>query len=270
MDRQIQNYRRQLLAAGFREAGVYEHRYYKVCTALTAFIVNLAETECGIEAVYGCASTAFTKMAGDENALIEWGVSSEDITIRERVTIRDEADEITAARQIQEMHNRYLHTEKDELLKLAREKRKAFIQQIAVKLKPLGFRKKDYRWARPLEGDYYTMFHAQKSAYSDQYYFNIYIGKNGTNDYGDCFYTRVAPEGMFPMDWQALSADEFEFFLSHTVVPALEQIIHTPLWDLGKLSSVWSHCSCDHKKCEVCWVQKNLWEAREPLQNTDE
>ena len=269
MDGQIQHYRRQLLEAGFREAGFYEHRYYKVCTALTAFIVNLKETEHAIEAVYGYASTAFTKMTGCENALIESGVSSEDISIREKITIRGEADE-NAARQIQEMYDRYLHTEKDELLKFAKEKRKSFIQQIAVKLKPLGFRKKANSWTHALEGDYYLMFNAQKSAFSDEYYFNVYISKNGTNHYGDCYDTRVFPGNMCPMDWQALSKDEFEFFLIHTVVPALEQIIHTPLWELGKLPSVWPHCTCDRKICEVCWVEKNLWEAKESLQNTEE
>lgn len=67
---------------------------------------------------------------------------------------------------------------------------------------------------------------------------------------------------MCPMDWQALNIDEFDFFLDRTVVPALEQIINTPLWELGKLPSVWSRCSCDRKKCEQCWVEKNLWEAR--------
>lgn len=270
MNGQIQDYRRQLLAAGFQESRIYAHRYYKVCTALTAFIVNLKETEHAIEAVYGCASTAFTKMAGDENALIESGVSSEDINIREKIIIRGEADARTAARQIQDMHDRYLHTEKDELLKFAKEKRKAFIQQIAVKLKPMGFKKKANSWTRALEGEYYLMFNAQKSAFSDEYYFNVYIGKNGTNLYGDCYYTRVFPGEMCPLDWQALSKDEFEFFLNRTVVPALEQIIHTPLCELGKLPSVWPHCTCDRKKCEVCWVQKNLWEARESLQDTEE
>lgn len=270
MNGQIQHYRQQLLAAGFRETSVYEHRYYKVCTALTAFIVNLKETEQSIEAVYGCTSTAFTKMAGDENALIESGVSSEDISIREKVIIRGEADAHTAARQIQDMYNRYLHTEKDELLKFAKEKRKAFIQQIAVKLKPMGFKKRANSWTRTLEGDYYLMFNAQKSAFSDEYYFNVYIGKNGTNLYGDCYYTRVFPGEMCPLDWQALSKEDFEAFLNDTVIPALEQIIHTPLCELGKLPSVWSHCTCDRKKCEACWVQKNVWEAKESLQNTEE
>lgn len=202
-------------------------------------------------------------MAGDENALIERGVSDEDITIREKIIICDEADDETAKLQVSQMYEKYLHVEKEELLNQAKEKRKEFIQQIAVKLKPLGFKKKANTWTRALDGEYYVMFNAQKSAFSDEYYFNVYIGKNGTNDYGDCYYTRVAPQGMSPMDWQALSKEGFEFFLNHTVVPALEQIINTPLQELGKIPSYWNGCHCNRNKCQNCWMEKNLWEAKE-------
>lgn len=261
-------YRVQLLDAGMAEptkrfSSNWYWIFYKPITALTAFIVNLTGTDDYIEVAYGYASTAFTRMAGDENALIERGVSDEDITIREKIIICDEADEVAARNQIAQMYKRYLQTSKDELLNEAKAKRKAFIQQIAVKLKPMGFKKKANTWTRTLEGEYYLMFNAQKSSFSDEYYFNVYIGKNGTNRYGDCYYTRVFPGEMCPMDWQALNKDEFEFFLNRTVVPALEQIINTPLCELGKRSSIWSCCSCDRKKCELCWVEKNLWEAKE-------
>ena len=264
----MEQYRVDLLASGMQEpskrkSSVWHWFFYKPETELTAFIVNLTGTDHYVEVVYGYTSTAFTRFAGCENCLIESGVSDEEITIREKIVICDEADEAAARNQIAQMYERYLRTPKDELLIEAKAKRKAFIQQIAAKLKPMGFRKKANTWTRTLEGDYYLMFNAQKSSFSDEYYFNVYIGKNGTNDYGDCYYTRVFPGDMCPMDWQALSKDEFEFFLNRTVVPALEQIIHTPLHELGKLSSIWSCCSCNRKKCEQCWVEKNLWEAKD-------
>ena len=107
------------------------------------------------------------------------------------------------------------------------------------------------------------MFNAQKSSFSDEYYFNVYIGKNGTNNYGDCYYTRVAPQGMCPMDWQALTKEEFDFFLEETVLPTLSKIINTPLNDLGKISAYWSGCHCKRNKCESCWIEKNLWDLIE-------
>lgn len=263
----MEHYRQQLLNSEMleptkRKSSDWHWLFYKPVTALTAFIVNLHGNEYSIEVVYGFTSTAFTRMAGDENALIELGVADEDSTIREKIIICDETDEKTAQAQIKEMYRKYLKTGKDELLACAKAKRKEFIQQIAGILKPLGFKKKANTWIRALESDYYVMFNAQKSAFSDTYYFNICIGKSGNNDYSECYSTRVAPDGMSPMDWQVFSKEEFELFLLHTIVPALNQIIQTPLQELGKLPSFWSGCHCNHQKCNQCWMEKNLWEAR--------
>lgn len=263
----MEHYRAELLAFGMLEptklkSSVWHWLFYKPMTELTAFVVNLTGTDQGIEVVYGYASTAFTRLAGDENTLIERGISDTDINIREKIRICDEADEETARGLIAQMYGRYPQTSKDDLLSHAKEKRKAFIQQIAVRLKPLGFKKKTNFWTRPLEGDYYLMFYAQKSAFSDEYYFNVYIGKTGTFEYGDCYDTRLAPPGMSPMDWQALSKEAFAFFLDNAVVPKLETIIRTPLGDLGKIPAYWSRCHCKRTKCEICWMEKNLWEAR--------
>jgi len=56
-------------------------------------------------------------------------------------------------------------------------------------------------------------------------YFNIYIGKNGTNEYGDCYYTRIAPSGMSPVDWQLFNKEEFDFFLDKLLLPEFKKII---------------------------------------------
>lgn len=263
----MKQYRDKLLAFNMREPTKWQspswHWYfYKPMTELTAFIVNLRGNEFCVEITYGYASTAFTRMAGDENALVEWGVSDECITIREKVIVRNEADEIVAKSKIAEMYTAYQHTQKNDLLIFAKEKRKAFIQQIHARLKPLGFRKKANTWTHTLGDAYYLMFNAQKSSFSDKYYFNIYIGKNGTDQCGDCYDTRTAPEGMYPMDWQSLTKEDFDFFLEKTVVPELNKILRTPLTELGKIPSYWTGCYCDRQKCETCWMQKNVWEAK--------
>lgn len=265
----MEQYRAELLAFDMKESTKWEssssfwHWYfYKSATELTAFIVNLQGTECGIKVTYGYASTAFIRIAGAENALVERGVSDETITIRAKALICNEADETTAKSKIAEMYNAYRHTPKDDLLIIAKEKRKAFIQQIHAKLKPLGFKKKANTWTCALDDTYYLMFNAQKSSFSDEYYFNLYIGKNGTNFYGDCYDTRIAPAGMSPMDWQALDKGEFDIFLEKSVVPELENIINTPLTELGQIPTYWSRCHCNRQKCENCWMQKNLWESK--------
>lgn len=263
----MEQYRQQLLEFQMleptkRESSDWHWLFYKPVTALTAFVINLCGNEYYIEVVYGYASTAFTQMVGNENALIELGVEDKDITIREKFIICDEEDEKTAQSQIQKIYSQYLKTRKDELIACTKEKRREFIQQIAEKLKPLGFRKKTNTWTRALESDYYLMFYVQKSGFSDEYYFNIYIGKTGTNEYGDCYYTRITPDGTSPTDWQAFSKEEFDFFLDRIIVPALNEIIQTPLCELGKLPSFWSGCHCNHQKCSYCWMEKNLWEVR--------
>ena len=220
--------------------------------------MNLLGNELRVEITYGYASTAFTRMAGDENALVEWGIFDKDITIREKVIICDESDEAAAKMKIAKMYAAYRNMQKDDLILLAKEKRKAFIQQIHGKLKPLGFKKKANVWTRLLDDTYYLNFGAQKSAFSDQYYFNLSINKDGTNCFGGCYETRLAPNGMSPMDWQALSKEEFDFFLERSVVPELAKIIGTPLAELGKIPPYGSGCHCNRPKCQSCWQQNNM------------
>lgn len=268
IQKKMEQYRAELLAFGMneptkRESSSWHWYFYKPVTELTAFIVNLQGTGFYIEVSYGYTSTAFTRMTGNENALAEWGISDEDIAIRERIVISGECDEVAAKCNIEEMYKTYLHTQKDELLLYAKEKRKAFIQQIHTKLKPLGFKKKGNTWTRTLDETYYLMFNAQKSSFSDQYYFNVYIGKNGTNFYGDCYDIRVAPNDMFPMDWQALNKEDFDSFMEETVLRELNHIIETPLEKLGEIPSYWSGCHCNRQKCQSgCWMKKNYWEAK--------
>ncbi len=263
----MKQYRAALLAFGMREPTRWRSLpwhwcFYKPATELTAFVVNLRANEFYIEATYGYASTSFTQMAGDENSLLEMGVSDGEITLREKLLICDEPDEAAAKGRIAQMYSAYLHTPKDALLLCAKEKRKAFLQEIHERLKPLGFRKKGNTWFRALEDTYNLVFNAQKSAFSDEYYFNVYIGKGTTAVYGGCYDVRIGPKDMQPMDWQALTSEKFAFFLDKTVMPELEKILHTPLPQLGQLPSYWLGCHCNRRKCERCWMQKNLWEAR--------
>ncbi len=74
MGEKMEQYRQQLLNFEMleptkRESSDWHWFFYKPITALTAFIVNLRRNEYYIEVVYGYASTAFTRMAGDENAV---------------------------------------------------------------------------------------------------------------------------------------------------------------------------------------------------------
>lgn len=181
------------------------------------------------------------------------------LTSMKKIIIYNEEDEIYAQKQIEKMYEKYLHLTKDELLVEAREKRKAFIQKITNKLKPMGFKKKGNSWRRNLEGEYYTIFDAQKSLYSDQYYYNVLIKGD---DHKTCYHSRVSNNEDGIMDWQAVSEDEFNNFLDQIVVPLMEQFINTPLDELGKLPLIWEWCYCSREECDHCWVEKNYRETQ--------
>lgn len=98
------------------------------------------------------------------------------------------------------------------------------------------------------------MFHAQKSSFSDKYYFNVYIGKENTDFYGDCYYNRIVTD--CPLDWQTIADDEMIKFLENDVVSQLMHIIDTLLHELGKETMIGEHCECDRQQCVACWIQK--------------
>lgn len=263
--------REQLLAAGFREptemySRSWHWRFYKPLTSLTAFIVNLKGYDDHVDVTYGCASTAFTLMVNDGDALTSLGVSDDEITIRAQCTIRDAADEEQAASTIRQMHDQFRSVEKDALLAMAKEKRKAFIQQLAVRLKPLGFKKKGNKWLKPLSAGYTLTFHLDKSPYADMYYFDVMIRSDSMTGYGSCYNRRVAPagerSGSWRMDWQLFPADALADFLDALLIPRLLWLMNTPFADLGADPTLWACCDCQRNHCQSCWVQKNVWEAR--------
>lgn len=259
----LEAWRTRLLSAGFLEPSKHKstcwHWYfYRPDTELTAFAVNLQGKDGWIEITYGYASTAFTRMAGDENALAFYGLSNTDITLRETFLICEEAEEAIASAHVSALQAKYRGTEKDALLAIAKEKRTSFIAQIASRLKPLGFRKKANTWTRALD-PFELVFNLQKSGYADEYYFNILFQPKDSRTHQRCYYTRISPG---TMDWQALSPAEMDFFLDRTLVPALQKFLETPLPELGRDPIIWKGCTCDRKHCPACWVKKNLWEAK--------
>lgn len=262
----LSKYRTQLLSAGMKEPAAQDinntHlRFYCPAAAQTTFVVNLTGGDEYIEVTYGYASRALPQMSDNTSAWTVYGISNDEITLRAYYCICDESEEADAAAQIRQMYHAYQHTEKEALLELAKARRKEFIQQIAVRLKPMGFRKKGNRWTCPLADGFLVHFEAQKSAWGDMYYFNIVIGKSSTPNCLECYYQRVAPPGMSPMDWQMIAPEAFDRFLDHAVLPKLAQVLHTPLPELGQQPGIWSGCVCDHRKCGRCWVEKNMWEA---------
>ena len=140
------------------------------------------------------------------------------------------------------------------------------IAKIAEKLKPLGFKKKNAKWTRLLDNDFCLEFEAQKSQWSDEYYFNVNVYHKDVR-YPQCYGTRLNtnPKGIY--NWQLMTDEELYCLLDDAIENHLFQIINSPLSELGGKKYIWQDCNCSRNKCNTCWVQKNRWEAKEYSDN---
>ncbi len=199
-------------------------------------------------------------MAGDETALQQYGCS--EISLCESLHIAHGESSAPAEAAIRALYNAHRGIEKDALLALVQEKRKAFIQTIAMRLKPLGFRKVRNNWTYTRDDGYQVLFVLQKSMYTDGYYFNVDIHPAGAAFPRICTDFRLLLEGEERLPWQALGASAMSAFLEEKLLPALHRLAFTPLDALGCDPLIWQECCCRRDLCERCWVEKNVWEAK--------
>lgn len=264
MDTRYNDYINRLKEFGATQATNKPAHFYKLATEKTAFILNIYCHDSAIRIVYGFTSTAFFAMGeGERESFEQFGLDDNDCTFRHSVVIANDDDACTARRQIEDFYKQYVTTEKDELLALAKERRKAFLKRIDASLKPLGFKKKGNQWTRALTDGYCLEFYAQKSAFSDQYYFNISMMPIASQGITACYHTRVATTETGLIDWQLMPAEEIQALLDDAVQQEISPLLSTPLSELGQSPKVWTKCTCKRDFCESCWVAHNLWEAKE-------
>ena len=144
-------FKRKLLNEGFDEAKFYKenkvckYRFYKKTIIDVAFIVNLEVFNDKIEIHYGYASTAFTKMTGCEDTLKKYGVDSSDINLRNMLIYSYGDNENLLYTDITKFYDQYFNLSKDEILAIAKEKKKTFLNKINEYLKQFNFKKKNTR-----------------------------------------------------------------------------------------------------------------------------
>ena len=251
-------YRDAALKNGMQVAA-WEHcqfHLYRRTADKAAFALNLRDYGTHIRVVYG-----FTTIP-DEDCFRDHGEDDDDIKLRHAAIIRGDEDEAEAARSIQAVFEQYRHTAKDDILTLKKERQKEFLSRIHAYLKPLGFAKKASKWTKKLPDGFVLEFEAQKSAYSDVYYFNISVYPDG-QPYHACFSTRLTTDGEQTHNWQILTDGQFRDIMERAIETYIQPILQTPFSELGKESRIWAGCLCQRDRCEACWVEKNLWEAKE-------
>ncbi len=258
-------YREAMLKNGMKETLWTSFRFYRYATEKTAFAVNLRDCGTHIQAVYGVTTVI------DEERLAHWSEDDDDIKLRHLVTIRDEMDEPEAMRAMESIFEQYGNLTKDDVLTLKKERQKAFLARIHTRLKPLGFSKKASKWTKKLGRDFVLEFEAQKSAYSDVYYFHISVYPL-PNSYPCCYVTRVNAQGVYAaqgqtINWQLLSEEAFSSLMD-AVENTLRSILPYAQAPLEHEQAIRELCTCDRHKCEICRLDEVLWELRKSSDET--
>lgn len=274
--RDIHQFREMLLEHGFEEASQRSFYFWKILTDKTAFIINLKALSAGVGVVYGVISTAIFWTEADWDFFKTRGRDDGDCNLRYYLEIHSANDEAAARDVIGRLYTEYLHMDKDMLLAVVKERRKQFIQQITNVLKPLGFRKKGNQWRKPLSENILLQFWADKSSYSDLYYFEVSIYSLVASPVGfGCYFERIDTRGteifdwknyaqpQHQFDWQLQSTDDLLEIVHRTYEEKLRPFIENDLLEMGKQRFVWKGCMCDRKRCAECWVEKNYRESRD-------
>ncbi len=216
-------YREMLFENDFSEASKRRGHFFRQATEKTAFAVNLYDEDCALCVMYGFASTAITAMAGCENEFAESGSDKDSCHVRNIIRISD-GDEASARSVISDFYNKYKDFQKDAILELKKERQKNFLALFALPLKKLGFKKKGTKWTKILDEENALSFEAQKSAFSDQYYFNVSI-HSPSDFYARSSYERVIMNGTDIYNWQLMSEEEIcdlvEYSIKNYIEPKL-------------------------------------------------
>ena len=217
-------YREMMFEKGFSEAKQKTGHFFRQATEQTAFVINLEvdEDSC-ITILYGFASTAY--IAGDEEWFVNHGSDRDDCQVRNILCIRDAESEAGAKTIISNFYEQYKNHAKEEILAVKKERQKEFLAHFARALKPLGFKKKGTKWTRELENGRALTFDAQKSSFSDQYYFNITVHE-ASNLYTTYSYERVVMYGSGIYNWQLMTQDQIENLIQYAIKNYIEPILN--------------------------------------------
>ena len=213
-------YREMMFEKGFSEAKQKTGHFFRQATEQTAFVINLEDDEesC-ITILYGFSSTAY--MAGDEEWFVNYGSDMDDCQVRNMLCIWDTESEADAKTIISNFYEQYKNHVKEEILAVKKERQKEFLAHFARALKPLGFKKKGTKWTRELGNGRALTFDAQKSAFSDQYYFNVTVHEV-SNLYATHSYERVVMYGSGIYNWQLMTQDQIENLIQYALKNYIE------------------------------------------------
>ena len=238
-------FKEALLKNNFQEADFYvesrlwQWKFFKQTLPNVAFVVNLEPHNDYLDIYYGYASTAFTQMAGCAASLNQHGVDSDEITVRSLIKYTYGDPELSIWSTIQSFYDQYANYSKDELLTLAKERKKDFLNAIKLKLKPLGLKKRGNRWSISLNQHYNLSFSVEKTRFCDSYRFFYDIQcVDSDNPYRYCCIIPIGydyKDEKQDYDWQCHSAAELDRFFEFIIEDILLPIINCDTLQLNDL-----------------------------------
>ncbi len=226
-----QTYLTTLAASGFTPSEHYAHRFHKKTSDHTALILNLEDvSDDTCEAVYIVYGVTAIGAAPDfEQYFLAWGAADEDIKLRHSTVVTPD-NQAEVAEAIRTAFAAYTPLDATAVRAAAKEKQKAFLNRIHATLKPLGYKRKANTWTKALPTGWYLEFNAQKSAYSDQFYFNYSHYRSEHNKYlppyGGHRLTRIDATGKETtiFDWQLLSDEAVEALIITAALRVLGEL----------------------------------------------
>lgn len=187
----------------------------------------------------------------------EWefvaSIGERDMSIRLRVIRRVCTEEAlhAAMADVDTLREAWFGATREELKAHIAALQKAFLQRITSQLKPLGFRKKAANWTFQRCDGYEVVWNAQKSLYSDGYYFNLYLHRVGMRELYGCIYRRPLGE---LLDWQTIPGEEFDARLSAVIEQYIRPMTTLPLEAIAHDSDRFGRPHlCTPRRCPDCW-----------------
>ena len=163
----------------------------------------------------------------DRACFAEQGCTDTDIRLRLcRLVHTPEALQAAFA-EAEALRQAWFDRSRDEVKKEIAARQKAFSARITAQLKPLGFRKKALHWTYARPDGWHVDFNAQKSAYTDAFYFNLLLTEPDKHPW----YMGVIDERPLGnlLDWQTMPADDFGDLLRAVVQRRILPLMSTPI-----------------------------------------
>ena len=190
-----------------------------------AWVLNLHRKFDGLLVEAGFAFPANTPE--DRALFAERGCTDTDIRLRLCRLVHTPEELQAVLAEAEALRQAWFARSRDEVKKEIAARQKAFAARITAQLKPLGFRKKALHWTYARPDGWHVDFNAQKSAYTDAFYFNLLLTEPDKHPW----YMGVIDERPLGnlLDWQTMPADDFGDLLRAVVQRRILPLMSTPI-----------------------------------------